>query len=427
MMPAEGRSTRLSARLVGRTAAGLVPNRFRLPVPWLLAGLVAGGVAACGPTLPGPRAPAGYDWTARFPDADSVRVASLLPGVDHVYLWLPDGPWAVHVVVMDEGVCAPEVAAVKAGPPLDDRLDTSELGAEAVAAINADFFLIPSGMPIGAHVHGGRVLVGPGTRHVYALDRDRRHWAGLAVLSGFAAVGPDTMRIGQVNRPLAGARHHPPVPGLTFFDEWFDHVLAPDGPAVTAAVRRLDDGWDPRGSAGVIASLAAGADSVPLSITSVAFRPVGPDAEAWLARRGVGDTIVWRMQLVPAEGPGGPAVEALGGFPMLVEGGRGVYAEQTGIIPIFGPVRHPRTAVGWDTATSRSYWVVVDGRQPPYSDGMTLPELEWLFLRLGVTDAINLDGGGSTALVLAGRLANRVSEPDGERSVSNILALNGCR
>jgi exopolysaccharide biosynthesis protein len=58
---------------------------------------------------------------------------------------------------------------------------------------------------------------------------------------------------------------------------------------------------------------------------------------------------------------------------------------------------------------------------------MSLPELEWLMLRLGSTHAINLDGGGSTALVVDGRLANRPSDALGEREVANILALQGCR
>jgi exopolysaccharide biosynthesis protein len=78
--------------------------------------------------------------------------------------------------------------------------------------------------------------------------------------------------------------------------------------------------------------------------------------------------------------------------------------------------------------------VVVDGRQTGYSDGMTLRELASVMRGLGARDAINLDGGGSTALVYSApgaagalRIANRPSDPAGERPVGNALAIvRGC-
>jgi len=99
----------------------------------------------------------------------------------------------------------------------------------------------------------------------------------------------------------------------------------------------------------------------------------------------------------------------------------------------FGPVRHPRTAVGIAAGGRRVLLVAVDGRQRPYSDGMTLRELAAFFLALGVPVAINLDGGGSTTLVLrdrggALRIVNRPSDAAGERPVANALAVvGGCR
>lgn len=63
-------------------------------------------------------------------------------------------------------------------------------------------------------------------------------------------------------------------------------------------------------------------------------------------------------------------------------------------------VPDPRTAVGFSPDGNTLYWVCVDGRQTGYSDGMTIRELAEYFRSLGVRDAINLDGGGSTALVV---------------------------
>jgi Exopolysaccharide biosynthesis protein related to N-acetylglucosamine-1-phosphodiester alpha-N-acetylglucosaminidase len=58
--------------------------------------------------------------------------------------------------------------------------------------------------------------------------------------------------------------------------------------------------------------------------------------------------------------------------------------------------RHPRSLVGWDG--NSLWWIVVDGRNPSHSLGLTLPECASLALSLGLRDALNLDGGGSSAL-----------------------------
>lgn len=91
--------------------------------------------------------------------------------------------------------------------------------------------------------------------------------------------------------------------------------------------------------------------------------------------------------------------------------------------PTFAPVRHPRTAVGYDVATGKLWLIEVDGRQPPYSDGMTLPELATLMEALGIDEGLNLDGGGSSVIVIHGSARNRPSDAAGERAVVNALAL----
>ena len=65
--------------------------------------------------------------------------------------------------------------------------------------------------------------------------------------------------------------------------------------------------------------------------------------------------------------------------------------------------------------------VTVDGRQPGVSVGMTLQELAEYLLSLGATDAMNLDGGGSTTMFLDGRVVNTPSDKEGERKVSDAI------
>ncbi len=84
--------------------------------------------------------------------------------------------------------------------------------------------------------------------------------------------------------------------------------------------------------------------------------------------------------------------------------------------------RHPRTVFAWND----THWflVVIDGRSP-ISVGMTFPEMaELLTETLGATEALNLDGGGSSTLVVDGQVRN-VPSDGRERPVANALLLTG--
>ena len=76
----------------------------------------------------------------------------------------------------------------------------------------------------------------------------------------------------------------------------------------------------------------------------------------------------------------------------------------------FVTARHPRTIIGRDREGD-TWLVVIDGRQPGHSVGMTLAELTAFAGRLGLVDALNLDGGGSSTMVVKGSVVNRPSDP----------------
>jgi hypothetical protein len=90
----------------------------------------------------------------------------------------------------------------------------------------------------------------------------------------------------------------------------------------------------------------------------------------------------------------------------------------------FTAARHPRTLVGTD-ARGFIWLVTVDGRQPDYSVGMTFADLQRLCDRLELRDALNLDGGGSTTMVVKGQIVNRPSDPTGPRPVSDAILVVG--
>ncbi|HOY82235.1 MAG TPA: phosphodiester glycosidase family protein [Rhodoglobus sp.] len=84
----------------------------------------------------------------------------------------------------------------------------------------------------------------------------------------------------------------------------------------------------------------------------------------------------------------------------------------------------PRTAVGVIDDNHLAF-VVVDGRSPGYSKGVTLTGLADIMLGLGATTAYNLDGGGSSTMYFNGSLVNNPLGTGTERGTSDILYIGG--
>ena len=88
--------------------------------------------------------------------------------------------------------------------------------------------------------------------------------------------------------------------------------------------------------------------------------------------------------------------------------------------------RHPRAVVGTDDE-GYIYLVVIDGRYPGDGDGASIYETAYICKMLGMTEAINLDGGGSTTLwseetgVISHPCGNRLWDHIGERDVPNLI------
>jgi exopolysaccharide biosynthesis protein len=116
------------------------------------------------------------------------------------------------------------------------------------------------------------------------------------------------------------------------------------------------------------------------------------------------------------------ARDGVGGAGLLLLDGRVFdhWAEER-IAQGFETTRHPRTMIGED---GTSIWLVaVDGRQPLHSLGMSFRELQGLAARLGLRSALNLDGGGSTTMVIRGAVVNHPSDQTGPRAVSDAIVV----
>ena len=97
-------------------------------------------------------------------------------------------------------------------------------------------------------------------------------------------------------------------------------------------------------------------------------------------------------------------------------------------IDSFNDRRHPRTAMGYDRYGNICL-IVIDGRHKSQGDGASIYETALICSFLGLTDAINLDGGGSSAIwsietgVLNHPSDNKTFDHEGERVVPNIIGV----
>jgi exopolysaccharide biosynthesis protein len=110
-----------------------------------------------------------------------------------------------------------------------------------------------------------------------------------------------------------------------------------------------------------------------------------------------------------------------GGGPQLIKNGRvEITNAAEKILPSFVSDFHPRTAIA-KLKSGQILLVTVDGRQPGVGAGMSLTMLADLLVEFSAVEAINLDGGGSTTMVIGNKLVNKPSDATGERPVSDAI------
>lgn len=282
----------------------------------------------------------------------------------------------------------------------------------AIAGVNADFFPF-TGDPLGGMIINGELVSMPGrNRAIFAWGVEGIQFGRLQG-SLEMAVGGQTTKLTDLNAEVgenqtilstpAGGRAWSKANATHVLLEWTGRLTA--NGTVTAKVLR---------SLGESTSVTVNEGQAVLSGRGTGAAPLAGLKE--------GDQVVIRaaitgMDLAKVD-------QAIGGGPNLVTGGKAdITLEQEGFREDFSTTRHPRTAIG-RTANGEVWMVVVDGRQPGMSRGMSLLELAQLMVSLGCVDAVNMDGGGSSDIVIFGVSVNKPS--DGQpRPVANGVLLFG--
>jgi exopolysaccharide biosynthesis protein len=116
-------------------------------------------------------------------------------------------------------------------------------------------------------------------------------------------------------------------------------------------------------------------------------------------------------------------VTAIGGGPTLIHNGKIHITNKEEQLQVGGENdRHPRTAMGY-TKNGRLIILVIEGRNPGVAEGATLVDEANILLKLGCYEALNLDGGGSSCMLINGKETIKPSDKEGERGVPAVFMI----
>jgi len=343
----------------------------------------------------------------------------IAPGLIRATLVRTDPPAVVNVAVRGAGSPAELQVVLSngavAGP--DPRLErTSSMCSrvDCLVAVNGDFFGNATGEPVGAVVANDQLLRSPNPRHHQlsessdgALATGQLAWRGTLVPSDLEQLSLDGVNVprGPDELVLYTPAQGPTTAANQFGAELVMQVVRPAGPIKlrkTTLVRLVElrhAGDSPIPADGAVLS-GHGRGQRELEALWARVQAETADPEALL-----------RLDVTP------DVVESIGGSPILVRNGRRWFPEESRALYT---LRAPRSMAGW-TATGDLLLATVDGRQAGYSVGMTMEEAAELMIGLGAVEAINLDGGGSTAFVVDGAVINRPSDRAVRRDGRTVL------
>jgi hypothetical protein len=277
----------------------------------------------------------------------------------------------------------------------------------SLVAINADFFPF-TGDPLGAMVRKGELLSTPQNgRAVFCWGKDVAR-TGYLTFSGTVSFEGKTQSVFGVNQECGENMLvlNTPAAGYAVSREPATHVVC-----VLAETVAPTGQWRPK-----VRRTVENATSVPINDDEVVLTFRGSPKEK-LTFLSTGDVFDLRLETKGADW--NSITDVVAGGPYLVKAGKPFvpYAAE-GFTDGFAKNKHPRSAIG-RTPTGDFWLVAVDGRQS-MSAGASLAEMAEIMVRLGCDEAINLDGGGSTALNVSSLTVNRPSEGT-ERPVANAL------
>ncbi|ADB35632.1 Sporulation domain protein [Kribbella flavida DSM 17836] len=392
-------------------------------------------------------------------EADALRAKVIAAGLNGSSIYTgwdgePDdlsgstGPWQVQVLTIDPKKFRGTLDA-SYGLDLEARETTSTLATltGATAAVNAGFFVLDPkagapGDPAGVAVYDGRLVSEPTAgrpalvvgENARGTSVERFRWRGEIRGTGRPLPLDGLNRVPGLIRNCGGTTDDLPTAAplhdvtctdadeLIAFDAAYG-VSTPSGPGAEVIVDRR----------GVVTAIRPATRGGAIPEGGRTVQATGSQVAALLAAAQVGRRLEIRAVLTDARGRDvrlSPRTSVVNGGPELVRDGRLMATPKAdGMAPAGNPnfyygwvhKRNPRTIAGVD-AQGRTVLITADGRNVS-SLGLGIAEAAAVAKSLGLREAVNLDGGGSTTMVANGKVVNQPSDAAGERPVGDALVI----
>jgi flagellar hook assembly protein FlgD len=352
------------------------------------------------------------------PAAGAVEI--LMPGVTYEkrLQFTRFGPMRLHILSAPK----PDGALYKLQPVLSNgavvgrervtSMQRRAVQSSTTAGVNGDLFTWADGIPSSGLIQDGvlkttphpkRSMVGVDTAGNLRVER-------IAMLATWQGAGP--------RRPVHLLNRPPGPNGTSIYTPAYGGTTPANSGVVEAVLSPFPAASPNADLVGFVRENRPGGTPIPPDGAVLAAK--GSQGQRLAVEAAAGQLVTVRLVLRP-EWRDVP--EALGGGPVIVRAGKPIF----NALEDFGSYhlnrRHPRTAVG-QRADGRIVMLVVDGRRPGYSAGMTNFELAQAMIRLGAVTASALDAGGSSTMAFDGQLLSRPSDTGGERMVAESLVVS---
>lgn len=349
-------------------------------------------------------------------DVDTLIFPHLVgPGVTAAKYDIPALPLKVSVTEMDltnpymvMETCLGGEKSVACETPVNMATRNTRPGHEVVAAVNGDFFMTSPtnevGLPLSGQVRGGELVLSSHNRACLVLDENQHPYIDRLTFTGQVSSGSTTFPLNLVNR-MRYAYENIAANQSILFTRSYGPVTydgSTSGKMIVLKPAEEPFRWAANGvEQCVIESIVDAQGSMAI-----------PDGKAILWLKGTyanyadqlaeGDVLSISFRLTLNNGPADVNINQL-------IGGSNHIIMQNGQFMEDWAERHPRTAIGFNADSTRLYFVVVDGRHLT-STGVTLLEMKGIFDALGAVNAVNLDGGGSSCMVVNDEVINHPSD-----------------
>ncbi|MGC9363727.1 MAG: phosphodiester glycosidase family protein [Fidelibacterota bacterium] len=324
----------------------------------------------------------------------------------HKYIHAPTAPWIINVLEIDLKNPFTYLESVKAKNLLYGMERTSSMaqrndapGHRVIGAVNADFYDMSTGVPVGTQVIKGEILKTSSGWQAIGFSADNVPFINNVLFSGSVITTAGNQSIHGINKSREENQ-------LILYNQYFGSTTNTNSWGSEIVVHPITPWYANDTIICVIDTLYANQGSSTIPKGQAVLSGHGSSA-TFLNTLHAEDTVKLYLGLNTSLQK---ITDVVGGNLKILSGG--VYTGST------NTDLHPRTIAGFSADSSILYLATIDGRQSG-SIGMNYRQLADLMLFLGAHHAINLDGGGSTTMVIRNQITNSLFAD--ERSVANAL------